>query len=383
MHRETFQVADIIFKFVHGECTDSELEILEQWIRKDPRNKALFDNLVADESISEESDFLDAINMDRAWGKINARANKSKSPIRLWYSIAASILIIVGFSLFYFRSGEVASPKNTASIPTVSNDVAPADAGARLIAPSGKEYLLEDEIILGHNGSVTSKEGKNIIENHVTQSEEETLYNVLEVPKANFFKMNLPDGSVIWINAMSSLRFPVKFGHKERRVYLKGEAYFEVAKDVNRPFIVDVEGKEVRVFGTEFNVRTYNNIFKTTLVEGKVEVSGNGISEYLIPGQYATWNNNRFVVDQADLQKDLAWKNNEFYFKNDNIVQIASQLMMWYDLDVKIASNISTTKTYSGSINRNVNLSEVLTMLKFVSNLDFMLKGKDLRIKNK
>ncbi|MHC8948187.1 FecR family protein [Sphingobacterium hungaricum] len=385
MHKEPFQLSDILFKYLSGECTDVELDILHNWINKDPRNKELFQKLISNPQNTEEVEFFDKLDVDRSLEEFKSKNDRKNRFKTIWINIAASILILFGLSFFYYQNQQQNTYSNNSLQSNTKKkvDVSPANIGARLTLADGKEFVIEDEIILGSNGEITSKNGENIVENAALESEEALIYNILEVPKANFFKMQLPDGTHVWINAMSSVKFPAKFSKSERRVFLDGEAYFEVAKDATKPFIVEVNGKEVKVLGTHFNIKSYHNSFKTTLVEGSVRVSFHGLTEKLAPGNYAAWRNNNFVIDKADLQKEIAWKNNEFYFKNDNIVQIANQLMMWYDLDIKLASSVSKSKTYSGSINRNVNLSEVLSMLEFVGDFKFLTNGKELTIKSK
>src|SRR5690606_11073392 len=180
---------------------------------------------------------------------------------------------------------------------------------------------------------------------------------------------------------MSKLRFPVVFSDDERRVFLEGEAYFEVAHEEDRPFFVDVNAdRSVKVLGTHFNVNTYHNRLYTTLAEGKVEVFAGNESSVLKPGQVAYVAHDEVKVRNADLKRDLAWKNGEFYFKDDNIVQIAHQLSLWYDLDIRVGSSVSTTKTYAGSIGRDVNLSEVLDLLSYATKLSFKVEGRRLTI---
>jgi len=193
----------------------------------------------------------------------------------------------------------------------------------------------------------------------------------------------LSDGTKVWVNAVSQLKFPVQFAGHERRIYLEGEAYFEVAKDAQRPFIVESNGSTIKVIGTHFNVNSYLRSVRTTLLEGKVEVAAGNEKMILFPGEYSASSEEGVKKGKADLKREMAWKNNEFYFKGDNIAQIAAELSRWYDLDVAFIGQISFDKGYSGSIERDVNLSQVLDMLSYVSHLDFDIDGKKLTIINK
>ncbi len=164
---------------------------------------------------------------------------------------------------------------------------------------------------------------------------------------------------------------------------LVGEAYFEVAKDVNRPFVVESRGMVINVLGTHFNVNSYTEKMFATLFEGKIEVSNSLSKEVLAPGQKVQVDATYMKVGKADIVKDLAWKNNIFYFKGDNIIQIAKQLETWYDLEISFSQEVSFSQTYSGEISRHSNLSEVLKMLEFVSDLDFKIDNNKLLIRKK
>ncbi len=245
---------------------------------------------------------------------------------------------------------------------------------------NGEQKQVAEKLSLSESSNLftTESESQNLSARSVV-----TMLNTLVVPMANHFQLTLSDGTSIWVNANSELKFPTKFSESERKVYLKGEAYFEVAKDAKKPFYVVTENGTVKVLGTHFNVSAYGNTSKTTLAEGLVEVSKSGNREIIKPGQKAEIKGDEIQVKKANLQKDLAWKNNEFYFNKDNIVDIATQLKMWYDLDVSLGSDVSLTETYSGEIKRDSKLSEVIKMLEFVSDLKFALDKNKLLITKK
>ena len=182
---------------------------------------------------------------------------------------------------------------------------------------------------------------------------------------------------------MSRLKFPESFGSGERKVQLDGEAYFEVSKDVDRPFIVQANGTDVKVLGTHFNVDAYSKKVRTTLEEGKVEVSNADLAIILQPGEFAESVDGRLNKGYADLAKDLAWHNNEFYFNKDNVQSIVDQLSNWYDVEAKFDQGVNRNKAITGSVDRNVPLSQVLEMLEYVSDLRFKIDGDQLIIKNK
>lgn len=379
MDRNTFDIANILARKYRKETLSvAEEQMLKSWLESNPRNGQLFAELMAKEEALEMA-WLEQIDEDNAWERITQK-RKFNSKKTLNWAVAASIAILLSFSLYFVLNNKNHNSDQRFVESTdvkYKNDILPANLGAKIILASGKEIKVSDALNVPENEQLAA----------TAQDENQagtTLLNTLVVPAANFFKLTLADGTLVWVNSGSRLQFPSQFSHKERRVYLSGEAYFEVSKDQKRPFFVETGEVKVRVLGTHFNVSAYNNSkVRTSLAEGAVEVSGNTGSVVIAPGQSAEWSNANLSVGSADLQKDLAWKNNEFYFKSDNIVNIAHQLKVWYDLDITLSENLSLKETYTGEIRRDVRLSEVLRMLELVSDLDFKLNKNQLLITNK
>lgn len=194
------------------------------------------------------------------------------------------------------------------------------------------------------------------------------------------YKLTLPDGSKVWLNAASSLKYPVVFIGNERKVEITGEAYFEIAKDESKPFKVLLNNMEIQVLGTHFNVNGYTDeeMIKTTLLEGKVKVLASGQTKYLLPGQQAQLKSsgNIAVTNEVNLEETVAWKDGNFQFENSDIKAVMRQLARWYDVDVSYKGNIN--KHFIGSISRNVKLSQVLSMLQQTGEIKFKIEGKNL-----
>ncbi|TYR38056.1 DUF4974 domain-containing protein [Sphingobacterium phlebotomi] len=373
---------------------EEEAEFLA-WLEEDGRNKALLKEFEVTSDVEKKLKAMAALDEDVAWENFRQQVEDSEFMVTgarrtrrnglMTVFSAASIILLLTFSwLFFWKSSEKA-PHVKQEIPQ-EVDIKPASSGAQLIFADGQAISLEAEarmeerngVRLVHDGQEMHYTTEAALSDQKTQ---EGKYNTLVVPRASFFRMVLGDGTKVWVNAMSKLRFPVVFSDQERRVFLEGEAYFEVAHEADRPFFVDVkEGRSVKVLGTHFNVNTYHGRLYTTLAEGKVEVFAGNKSRVLKPGQIASVIRDELKVRNTDLKRDLAWKNGEFYFKDDNIVQIAHQLSLWYDLDIRVGSSVSTTKTYAGSIGRDVNLSEVLDLLTYATKLTLKLEGRKLTI---
>jgi ferric-dicitrate binding protein FerR (iron transport regulator) len=188
----------------------------------------------------------------------------------------------------------------------------------------------------------------------------------------------LSDGSKVWLNAASSLRFPASFAGKERKVELLGEAYFEVAKNAAMPFKVKVNGMEVEVLGTHFNINSYENesTVRTTLLEGSVKINNNNSSSLLKPGQQAQVNKagEIKIINNVDVEEAIAWKEGKFQFDRADIHDIMRQLARWYDVDVEYKGSVSSH--FGGTISRDVNLSQVLNMLHLTGEVKFQIEDR-------
>jgi transmembrane sensor len=377
MKNNPFYIAKLILKKFRDGLTGEEETVLSNWTKGDSRNKTLLADLEKRSAQGIDTSIFNRFDEEEAWKSILKR-QKRTSTLFMWRSIAAVLAMIVSVSLYFLvyqsdsGSERIVESKNA----KYKNDVLPAILGAKVIRADGSEIKVDDNIHFLADGGISTS-SSNIIAN---EGELPSTLNTLVVPAANFISLTLGDGTKVWVNANSRLNFPSRFAEKERRVELEGEAYFEVAKDASRPFYVKSKGAEIKVLGTHFNVAAYSNQATTTLLEGSVEVSKGNKKVRLVPGQRADIYDAVIDVQPADLHKELAWKNNIFYFKGDNIVKIAQQLQSWYDLEVSFSKDVSLLQTYTGEIRRDANLSEVLNMLGFVSDLDFKVDKNKLLI---
>lgn len=315
-----------------------------------------------------------------------AAVQKEPAPVRLlfrfrkrsWVAAAAILAVLVTGSWWW-----IANNKNTASVPVAKKTapITPGREGAILTLANGSQVLLDtiDNGAIARQGGAVAKvvEGALVYE----ASGSEVVYNTMSTPKGRQYQLKLPDGSTVWLNAVSSIRYPTVFAGKERRVAITGEAYFEVAKDKNRPFFVEVDGGEtVKVLGTSFNINAYRDEQKvtTTLIEGVVNIipasqAGADITPVkLQPGQQAvaslqagttTAGETIQVLHNVDTQKVLAWKNGLFNFEGTDLKTTMRQLARWYDFDVEYRNNVSAIR-FKGKMYRNVDFKDILEMLR-------------------
>jgi hypothetical protein len=298
---------------------------------------------------------------------------------------AAAILILMLAGGIYWFTGK--SPNNhlvSTQKPAVKNDMAPGKEGAILTLGNGQQIILDSiqngSIAVQGNSLVMKEPGQLSIRKTNNSAEEEVVYNTMSTPNARQYKLVLADGSAIWLNAASSIRFPATFKGNERRVTLTGEAYFEIAHNKKQPFIVEVNGMEVKVLGTHFNINSYNDeaSTRTTLLEGSIQINRNTTSTLLQPGQQARMSKagKIEIINDADVEEAIAWKEGKFQFNRAEIHTVMRQIARWYDVEVEYRGPV--TSHFGGTISRDVNLLQVLNMLHLTGEVKFNIQDKKI-----
>jgi transmembrane sensor len=390
--KDALKYAALMFKQLNGDLTPAEQQELENWLAADVRHRALLEDLQHKETFSEDIAFFDGLDVEADWLAVAARHNFKPVPwligwkrIAQW-SVAAVLLGAIALVFKWQHSNNEPDKSIVATNNTkFKNDVLPGSSKAVLQLANGQTVDLNDNSttpITEEDGTHIAQQTGQLVYNNGKPAgqEQETLFNTLSTPRAGQYQLTLPDGTKVWLNASSSIRFPLRFSGKERLVELTGEGYFEVAKNTAMPFRVKVNGMEVAVLGTHFNIIAYNGVTKTTLTEGAVKIQlPDKRSWQLVPGQQAVVKNDAVQVAFTDVEKAIAWKEGVFYFKEDDFEDIIAQIARWYDLDIEIKGKIPG-KRISGNINREARLSQVLEMLNFVSGANFNIDGKKVTV---
>ncbi len=310
--------------------------------------------------------------------------------LRRWKTAvaAAAILLIVSATYFLYDTARIKYNRQEKARTQQVYDVNPGGNKAKLILSDGSEVLLDsaqDGLVSRQGNTAVLKLQDGQLAYNTNGGANELLYNTVSTPKGGQYQMTLSDGSKVWMNAASSIRFPVAFSENERRVELTGEAYFEIAKDAKKPFRINVAGKqEVEVLGTHFNINAYydESEILTTLLEGKVKVTGPGKTLTLAPGQQARLelNGNTTVISHVDLGEVVAWKGGYFHFERADLKTILRQFSRWYDVEVVYEGEIMS-RHFFAIINRNSTLSEVLKALQ-ANGVKFRIEGRKLIVQN-
>lgn len=319
--------------------------------------------------------------------EIRERTGMVKPVVRMkWYRRMAAAAVLIGIlgTATYLALNNTANDiaKGTTQEERLKNDVPPGGNKAVLKLADGSTITLDDarnDTLTQQGSTKVIKSGAKLVYHPANAGPKEVVYNTITTPKGGMYQIELPDGSQVWINSASSLRFPTEFVGNVRRVEISGEAYFEVTKNKTMPFVVSVNGAEVQVLGTHFNVMDYGdeNAVKTTLLEGSVRfVSGNSMS-LLKPGQQSqmTKEGKVKVVDGVDVESIVAWKKGLFYFDNADIGTVMRQLARWYDVEV-VYETKGIASLFVGKMPRSLQLSEVLKALEISGDIKFKIEGK-------
>lgn len=399
---------ELAAKWLNKTISSSEAEEFAQWYNSDQAEEiVLSDDFVAGEEELRLRIF-DAINEQISPLEYNSGANHRK-----WYAAAAVIVILLSTSLYFFSDNSKVQnlvykpvkksfPESVKSfsrpeesvnntIEIIQNDIEAGEDKAILILGDGTKIVLDD----AQNGILANQGGNSILkaaegeliysfaqENSkpVDKSAEMIIYNTIETPKGGKFQVRLPDGSKVWLNAASSLRFPTTFSGSKRQVELKGEAYFEVAHDESKLFEVNTRNQIVQVLGTHFNINAYADepTVNTTLIEGSVRVSDvrTNTSQLLKPGEQSQLAERIEIVNVKNTSEAVAWKEGYFQFNEADIETVMRQIERWYDVTVKYEGEIPLYR-FGGEIERSLSLLQVLKILE-KTKVHFRLEGREV-----
>src|SRR6185312_4085749 len=380
-------------EWVKGESAEAS-NFWNQWLAANPAN--IMEMRSAEQQLrailSAKRIKANEKDAEEVWARIENSVQKEsfpsakirKMPQQWWAAAAILLLFASGGYLFLNHENsktQVASIHNNVPV----NDAAPGGNKAILTLANGSKIVLNNV----KNGALTQQGNTKVVKlddgKLAYQSDETTApiaveYNTVSTPRGGQYQLTLADGSKVWLNAESAITFPTAFTGNERKVTIKGEAYFEVAHDASKPFQVTVNGMQVQVLGTHFNINAYDDEgeIKTTLLEGSVKVSKGPESKLITPGQQAVVSSTepKIVVQQADVDEAVAWKNGLFHFNNADLQEVMRQLSRWYDVNVMYDGTIPK-REFAGEMQRDLNLSQVLELL-VKNDVHFKIDGKKI-----
>jgi len=392
-------LVQLISKYLQQTLTASEQQKLDAWLAERPENRVFLETLADEQQLQEKLQAFHAINRRRLRALTQAKLvdrglvqPRHSHRIIRWLPYAAAAVLAALVGAWYLNNVSDVNP-----VPQIANvtpgDIPPGGNKATLTLADGRTIDLsevQEGIIVG-NG-ITYLDGSSVVSREAGKSEKLgdgkqvglTTYDLrLTTPKGGTYQITLPDGTKVWLNAASTLKYPSRFESGERRVEIEGEGYFAVAKDKDRPFTVVSRGQEVNVLGTEFNISAYDDdaTVKTTLVEGSVQIINlvSNVIRKLAPGQQVSTSGARSDVQTVETDQYVAWKNGVFYFKNTPAIDVMKQIERWYNVEVIYRHGAVPKDTFTGEMGRDVSLQTVLEVLK-MSGISFQLVDRKLII---
>lgn len=377
-----FEIADIIVAFIKGEATPQQISLLDDWMNESEDNRRLFVSLLDEEAFEQRLNNQRVLELEDAFGKVRARVRKSKHGYWRYVAVAASVAIVIAISSIW---GYWIGMPEKQSITAQQQSIPVGKSRAYLTLSTGERVALEcqDTLLREKTMNIRIQEKGEIsyeVADSIVLTEVE--YNIMETPRGAEFQLVLSDGTKVWLNAGTKLRYPVKFIGKERRVELIGEAYFDVTHDENVPFIVETSRSAVTVLGTEFCVRDYaGEANLTTLVRGSVSVKDQRGNAYLIkPGQQVNINRNTSRVLDVETIYFTSWKDGYFIFNEATLSDIMSELSKWYDFDCFFLNSSTGEQRLTARLKKYDDINVILDILSRTGNVQFSQKGRTITV---
>ncbi len=378
-----FRIAKLLARQRAGQITDEEVRELEAWKGKSPENEELFLRWQKGDFFSGEYAKYKKIDVSRAKDIMQKRIDRERRAgwrLRvLRFSVAAAVVLLAvgSFYLFWGERGEKRDTVSSIALISAQRPTLKLNDGSVVLLDSVAAGFKEEGVIVAKTGGST-----------LAYLAEDTLgkrtlaYNTLSVPKGAEFDLVLADGTQVWLNAESKLKYPVAFGSEERVVELEGEGFFKVSKDASRPFRVKTKRQVVEVLGTEFNVDAYpdGEYVYTTLVEGKVKVDADGKSMELVPGMQSVVGGQEMYSRKVNTGDVVSWKNGMFVLEDKSLEEIMSKLARWYDFNIFFQNQALKEITFKGKIPRYASFESILDILERTGEVKFKVSGQTVTV---
>lgn len=374
------KLEEIIMKQLASETlSEDEKVCFEEWF-KNPSHQKYFRELLKFRSGVMAYSVKDNVDRKKAWNKVRPVRKISRVRQVLKYAAILLLPLCVGLLLFTREQEKVQTVY-------VEPAVKPGGKLAVLTLSTGKQVELAGGVsAISEQGAEISTSTDNElvykqVENRMPVNE---VYNTITIPRGGEYKLVLADGTTVWLNSDSYIRFPVTFFGDKRQVELRGEAYFEVAKNMEKPFIVRINDYDICVTGTQFNVRDYSNeSVVTTLVEGSIQLERGKQIQKLVPGQQALLVNGRWIIKEVDVTDFIGWREGAFNFKEVCLENIINELARWYDFDVYYQNAEVKNYHFTAWFRRNASIEEVIEVLEKTKKIQMRLDGKTLIVQKK
>ena len=383
--KKRLDIARLVAEELTGTIDEKNRIVLARWLDEDERHRKEYTNIL--ESLKTGNEVWKDQErgrqlMESRWRAVKSQTVRKTGRWITWSKYAAVVLLFVSIGIFWLVNEEKQQEMEDITVAKIEH----GSMKAQLVLANGKKVDLRPET----NLQLEEVGGTRILtsDNRVKYSGKDSLagqpaevkYNTLIVPRGGEFSLELADGTRVWLNAESRLRYPVAFMGKERKVEMEGEVYFEVAKNREKPFIVTVNGVDIRVLGTSFNVSAYQEEVVTTLVEGKVQLKRGDEQVVLSPNQQAIWSDDKFKVKQVDARNYVLWKEGIFYFEDVDLERILDDMARWYNVNIFYMNPTLKKMKFSVEIKRYEDINEILRRIEQTKRVKFEIKDRTINV---
>ena len=383
--KKIFRLAELLVKSFREDLSPEEQEIFDQWIKESPRNRELYERYKTSEFLEFKLKQARPIDWQGDCREfLRTRMPERKTFIRrrlMKYAVIILLPLTAGLSAWYFM-GEKEKEYPLAQVVTVVHRLPVLTLG------NGERVFLSDSISMKESDGTLVDAGKNVLSYTPVSlpetAEQELVYNKLDIPRGAEYVLTLSDGTRVWLNSESKLRYPVNFTGGKREVFVQGEAYFQVKHDAKHPFVVHAEDVGIEVLGTEFNVRTYEDEVVTTLVNGSVCMSSEKKEQHLLltPGEQGCVDKNsgNSQKQAVDTYLYTAWKDGRFVFRNTRMEELLNTLGRWYDLTVFYQNEDVKDIRFTGDMPRMVDFHQLLNIIGQNGRVGFEVQGRTVTV---
>ena len=382
------EIHELLLAYLRDDISEEEMIRLQGWLHENERHRKLLDELRDKEVLQQEIGAYASFDTSRRWIQLKEEMDKTSRKrrllLRVWKSVAAVFVVAVAGGLLYWQITDSARPVEEQVLVA---QIRPGETQAVLITGKGQQLLLQGlkDTCLDITGNETLKISKDgSLEYSLSALSRMPEWHTLQVPRGGEYKIVLDDGTEIWLNSASELKYPAHFVGNERRVCLVGEAYFQVARNEAAPFIVETRDMDVKVLGTSFNVSAYEDEENShaTLVEGRVEVDDkvNGEKVTLTPGEQALLQGKEMVVREVNTKLYSMWRLDRFTFASEDMEGVIRKLSRWYNVNFFFSNSSMKQKRFTGSLPKYSDISQVLKMIEMTTDIKFQVKGNTIII---
>lgn len=393
-YQDYIKIISLISKEISEDITRQEVQELSAWLNEHSDNSALYNRIRNSATLKLRNEEYQKIDVQAGMGILISKIERSNKVIKLRriFAYAAAILIplMIFGGLSWYRSNQ---STNVEIVFQQFPEILPGKPRAILILDDGKSIVLDspnNQLIIEKDGTLIVKNNQGL--NYAAQSgnaKSAHIYNTIKIPKGGEYNIILYDGTKVYLNSESQLRYPVQFTGNLREVELIGEGYFEVTRNTQKPFVVKTNGVSIEVLGTSFNVSAYGNTNKilTTLVEGSVKLNmqGSAVSQILKPTEQAVFdmNSKQTEVNKVDVNLYTAWKHGNLIFYDNRLEDIMIVLTRWYSVDVHFKNESVKNLRFSGSLDRYGDMKQILDIIKSTGKVNIKIKDSKILFSEK